>query len=109
MKQKEEKKKSIRKNNFFQNPDADNGSETGTSLGKFPHYIPNLKLYQWTLTLLLIADEHIANKQPLKVPKRNIRKSELLMEGDAKNKGSYDSLSFPIMGARGLMREEAEE
>ena len=105
MKQKEEKKKSIRKNNFFQNPDADNGSETGTSLGKFSHYIPN----QWTLTLLLIADEHLANKQPLKVPKRNIRKSELLMEGDAKNKASYDSLSFPIMGARGLMREEAEE
>lgn len=31
------------------------------------------------------------------------------MEGDGKNKGSYDSLSFPIMGARGLMREETEE
>jgi hypothetical protein len=53
MKQKEEKKKSIRKNNFFPNPDEDNGSETGTSLGKFPHYIPNLKLYQWTLTLFI--------------------------------------------------------
>ena len=30
--------------------------------------------------------------------------------GGTHNKfGSYDSLSFPIMGARGLMREEAEE
>lgn len=44
MKQKEEKKKNIRKAKFFQNPDEDNGSDTGTSLGKIPHRIPNPNL-----------------------------------------------------------------
>ena len=67
-----------------------------------------------SILIIVVAEENVNNgSKQLKIPKRNIRKSGAFdldnLENGLNNKGSHESLSFPIMGGRGLMRDEYEE